>query len=109
MNKEEKKIKDLGIDVPVWIEQDITVGQVEAITQGGCESGAYMAAVRYFDAMQTLAEHGDEILDFIDGTTGDFDAFSFEHCSWNEMNCKIVSHAVELWAIGVDEKLKEGE
>ena len=36
---------DVDIEVPGWIEQDISPQDVAAIVQGGCESGAYMPAV----------------------------------------------------------------
>ena len=36
----ETEVTELGIDVPDWIEQDITNLQVQSIVQGGCDSGA---------------------------------------------------------------------
>ena len=41
------EIDGLDIDVPGWIDQDITPADVAAIVQGGCASGAYMPAVTY--------------------------------------------------------------
>ena len=38
--KEDIKIHSLDLEVPNWINQAITVGEVEAINQGGCASGA---------------------------------------------------------------------
>ena len=38
---------DVDIEIPRWIEQDISPQDVAAIVQGGCESGAYMPAVTY--------------------------------------------------------------
>ena len=42
-DKELTLVDDLGMDVPPWIEQDITALDVESILQGGCASGAGIA------------------------------------------------------------------
>jgi len=34
----EETVESFGIDVPVWIEQDINAYNVAAILQGGCAS-----------------------------------------------------------------------
>ena len=36
----ETKVNALGIEVPEWIDQDITTYDVVAIVAGGCASGA---------------------------------------------------------------------
>ena len=66
----DEEIADL-VDVPAFIEQDITASQVAAIIQGGCASGAYMPAVTYYDAKQTMAEHGDDVLQYIEDCYGE--------------------------------------
>jgi len=53
------------IDVPEWIDQDISPSTVAAIVQGGCDSGAYMPAVTCSEALETMNEHGDDVLDYI--------------------------------------------
>ena len=58
---------DTDIVVPAWIESDISPHDVAAIYQGGCDSGAYMPAVTYSDAKATMAKHGDDVLQYIDG------------------------------------------
>lgn len=92
--------------VPAWIEQDITFGQVESIIEGGCDSGAYMPAVTYYDARQTMAEHGDDVMDFISET-------GIEICvtdkSWSQVCCYLLSSAVELWAMQAADKIEEIE
>ncbi len=103
-----KEVKELGIDVPEWIEQDITVYDVQAIVQGGCASGAYMPAVTYWWALKTMSEHGDDILDELEGVyvelipppTG---------TSWAGMAVYYVSMGVELWASGLESELDDKE
>jgi hypothetical protein len=70
---EETPIADLDTDItiPAWIEQDITPHDVAAIYQGGCASGAYMPAVRYFDADATMAKHGDDVTQYIEDAYGE--------------------------------------
>lgn len=95
-------------EIPAWIEQDITVCTVRAICQGGCVSGAYMPAVTYFDAKHTMAEHGEEIFDFItdhlgdSGLDNDCTSFGMKCCAW--MSC-----AVELWALKTLRLIEEFE
>lgn len=95
-------------EIPAWIEQDITVCTVRAICQGGCVSGAYMPAVTYFDAKHTMAEHGEEIFDFItdhlgdSGLDNDCTSFGMKCCAW--MSC-----AVELWALKALRLIEEFE
>ena len=60
-------LDECDVKVPRWIEQDISPSDVAAIVQGGCASGAYMPAVTYYDATQTMNEHGDDILQYIHG------------------------------------------
>ena len=52
------RIADLGIDVPAWIKDGITNYDVASINEGGCASGAYMPAVTYHEALETMNEHG---------------------------------------------------
>ena len=98
-------VTDLGIDVPAWIDQDITPCTIAAIIQGGCESGAYMDAVTYWKANDIMAQHGDEVLEFIEESMGELPNVTGE--SWKGMAVKFLSCAVELWACGIEEHLAE--
>lgn len=93
------------VDVPVWIEQDITPADVAAIIQGGCESGAYMPAVTYHQALSTMAEHGDDVLQYIEDRDGMPE--SLPAGSWAGLACWFVSAAVELWAAEVESELDD--
>ena len=100
----DEPVADLGIDVPQWVEQDITPYDVAAICQGGCASGAYMPAVTYYQALQTMNEHGDDVWDFIGGYYGEIPN-PVESNSWAHMAVFYVSFAVELWASSVEDEI----
>lgn len=101
-------VTDLSdIEVPAWIDQNITPYDVAAIIQGGCESGAYMPAVTYHQALTTMSEHGDDVLDFIDDQGG-LELFTPPaDLSWSGLACYYLSVAVELWASGIEDELTE--
>jgi len=103
---EDTLINDLELDVPRWIEQDIDVNDVRAIIQGGCASGAYMPAVTYYQALKTMSEYGDEVLETLEGL--DFGS-DFLGLSWSGMACHILSAAVEQWACAIEDELAEIE
>ncbi len=98
---DERTVREAGYDVPAWIEQDITMQDVAAIAHGGCASGAYMPAVTYCDARQTMAEHGDEVLDYVNDALGETLRFRDDE-SWHGVAVSYLSCAVELWAHGVE-------
>ena len=50
---------------PEWIVEDLTQDDINSICQGGRASGAYMPAVTYWQALETMGEHGDDVLDYI--------------------------------------------
>jgi hypothetical protein len=101
----EKPVSDFGIDVPDWIDQDISPSDVAAICQGGCASGAYMPAVTYHQAAQTMAEHGDDVLDYIDNSMGELPTIPADS-SWSSIAVFFLSCAVELWASSVESELE---
>jgi hypothetical protein len=102
-----------GIEVPAWIEDDISPYDVAAIVQGGCNSGAYMPAVTYHQALATMAKHGDDVLDFIENNLGDLpgphEVKGGEGVTWSGMACYFLSTAVELWAASVADILEDVE
>jgi hypothetical protein len=100
-------ITELGFTVEPWIEQGITPYTVAAIYQGGCASGAYMPAVTYYDALQTMNKHGDDVLQFIEDRLGYVPDFGAN--SWSAMAVYYLSTAVELWAERIHDGLEEME
>jgi hypothetical protein len=101
----DEEITDL-VDVPAFIEQNIFATDVASIIQGGCASGAYMPAVTYYDAKQTMNEHGDDVLQFIEDAYGELPQPPAGK-SWSGLACFYLSCAVELWAHGVEVELTE--
>jgi len=89
----DQPVTDFNIDVPAWIEQDITCTDIAAIIQGGCESGAYMPAVTYRTALDTMSEHGEDVIDYIygSGLTFTLDAGSE---TFSQFCVKVLSSAV---------------
>lgn len=82
------------IEFPAWIEE-ISPCQIASVNQGGCASGAYMPAVTYSSAIQTMSEHGDNVLQFL----ADHDSMPAIHSaiSWSGIACLYLATAVELW------------
>ncbi len=99
-------VTDYGIEVPEWIDQDITCYKIAAIMQGGCASGAYMPAVTYHTAARMMAEHGDDVLKYIENELGELPTPP-SGTSWSGMAVFYLSYAVELWASGVESQLED--
>ena len=104
----EKPITELlpDFDVPSWLEADISPSDVAAIVQGGCDSGAYMPACTYHQALKTMSEQGDDVLQYIQEALGELPKFS-DDTSWAGMACFYLSTAVELWASSVEQELTD--
>jgi len=92
-----RDIVDTLNDQPEWITDKLDISDIQAIQHGGCASGAYMPAVTYYQAAETMAKHGDEILDFIESVNGlDLPAIP-RLTSWSAIAVLYLSAAVELW------------
>ena len=101
-------LEDLGINLPEWItDTNLTPADVAAINQGGCASGAYMEAVAYSDAQQTMADYGDAVLTFIEEALGEIPELSTCDISWSGMACFYLSIAVELWCSSIEYEVNE--
>jgi hypothetical protein len=96
-NEPVKDVKGFDMELPGWIDADISPYDIAAIDQGGCGSGAYMPAVKYSDALKTMYEHGDEVRSYIEDRTGELPALP-KYNSWSEISVYYLSCAVELWA-----------
>ncbi len=85
-------------DQPVWItcNQDLDMIDIQGIQQGGCASGAYMPAVTYYTAVQTMSEHGNDIFDYIETLWGEVPQPETV-ISWSALAVFYLSMAVELW------------
>ena len=92
------------ITPPRWIDQDISPSTVAAILKGGCGSGAYMPAVTYFDALETMHRHGDDVLQYLEDALGELPKPP-DDISWSGLACFYLTYAVELWANSVEDEL----
>jgi len=88
---------------PDWItcNQSLDIADIQSIQQGGCASGAYMPAVTYYTASQTMAKHGDDILNYIEENLGELPTIPASE-SWSGIAVFFYSYAVELWASQFD-------
>ena len=100
---EELPVSDF-LEVPPWIDDEITAGTIAAIIQGGCASGAYMPAVTYWQALETMSEHGDDVLDCINDWTGILPQLGPDE-SWHGFACTVLSTGVEMWSYGIEDEL----
>ena len=92
-----REVRTLGVEVPSYIEADISTDTIAAILDGGCESGSYMPAVTYSDALETMARHGDDVIGEIEGAGCEIPTLA-DAGSWASLACALVSLAVEVWA-----------
>lgn len=102
----EDPIRTLGVEVPRWIDQDISPSTIQAVLQDGCASGAYMAAMWYAEAIKTMGQYGDEVVAFL-AEHIDSDIHHIKVArplmpfdSWGEISCYYLSSAVEVWCSG---------
>jgi hypothetical protein len=97
-----KEVNTMNYQDPNWIKQALSPYDIAAILQGGCASGAYMPAVTYHQAAETMAEYGDEVLDYIVNGIGELPKPKDDE-SWSGMACFYLSYAVELWCMEHEE------
>lgn len=83
-------------DQPAWITEKMDWCQIQGVIQGGCESGAYMPAVTYYQANVTMFDHGDDVLDYIEEYLDELPTPD-KNTSWSGMAVLYLSTAVELW------------
>lgn len=98
-------VSDFEIEVPNWINPDISVATIAEITESGCNSGAYMPAVSYGQALETMNEHGNDVIEFIEARLDKLPDVSDQ--GWSQMACTYLSCAVELWAASIINDLVE--
>ena len=82
---------------PTWIEE-LSPSDIAAINQGGCDSGAYMPAITYSTAVETMAQHGEQVLECIYDSLGEVPRPN-EDSGWAQRCCFFLSTAVELWCL----------
>jgi hypothetical protein len=100
--------------IPKWIDPEISPSTIAAICQGGCESGAYMPAVTYHEALETMRLHGDDVLQFLEDALGELprntpNGLHLKAVSWSGLACFYLSCAVECWASALEDTLRAAE
>ncbi len=86
----------MSYEQPAWITQALSPCDIAAINQGGCASGAYMPAVTYHQAVETMSEHGDDVLQFIEDNHGELPTVPKGE-SWSGIAVFYLSFAVEMF------------
>ena len=84
---------------PSFLEYELDVSDIQAILQGGCASGAYMPAVTYHTAEETMKQHSRAIEEQIEPIAYDLDGIKWnvEEETFSAFCVKCVSLAVESW------------
>lgn len=95
-------------DMPRWIDPGFTVQDAMAVHQGGCASGAYMPAVTYHQANDTMHTYGNEVLEYLEEFLDVLPAIP-EGLSWGQMASHYLAYAVDLWAFSFVEDMLETE
>lgn len=87
---------ETGATRTVRVPSRLSIADIQAIQQGGCASGAYMPAVTYWQALETMDLYGDDVLAYIEDALGELPPTPHD-ASWSQLACFYLSHAVELW------------
>ena len=95
----EHEIKAMG-EQHGWLELDqLDWYSIQEVAEHGCSGGSYMPAVVYHKAVATMAEHGDEIWEYLEDMYGEVP----KPCTpqyqgtWSRLCVFYVSAAVECW------------
>jgi hypothetical protein len=86
---------------PAWIKNDLTPRDIAAVNNSGCDSGAYVGAVIYNQAVETMSEHGDDVMEYIEDAG--LELRTPEGVSWSQTACHYLSIGVELWCYSQSE------
>lgn len=84
-------------DQPEWIVDKLDIADIHTIQRGGTAAGgAGMQAEECYRANATMAEHGDDVLDYIQDVEGELPKPA-DDISWSGLAVFYLSYAVELW------------
>lgn len=91
-------MSNLTSNQPEWITESLSPYDIAAINQGGCASGAYMPAVTYNQALETMAEHGNDVFEYLEENMGELPVMD-KPVSWSGMAVFYLSCAVEMFCM----------
>jgi|TARA_R100000808_G_scaffold16589_1_gene37393 hypothetical protein len=99
------------MNIPEWIEQDISPYTIGKIIDDGCRNGAYEPANTYWIAKQVMHDHGDDVLKFIYARLDDMPEGNVPemHAAWGAICCWFLRTAVELWCLENEQWAKWGD
>lgn len=86
-----------GFTLPGWLPRDVTIGQLIEVAENGAQSGYIGEVVDYCDALRTMNEHGDAVLDYL-VKVGTKTTVDFERKTWGGIACTLLSGAAEHFA-----------
>jgi len=72
-----------------------SISELQAIIQSGCASNAHRA-VYYHEATKCMAEHGDDVLEYIETVLGELPVIP-NGSSWSQIASIYLTTAIELW------------
>jgi hypothetical protein len=84
------------LEVPAWIDRSLTVIQLAGIYRGGCASGSFMPPCEFETARKVMAEHGDDVIDYLHKHSPDFSLEIGD--SWGEFCSRLLCTAIDCWA-----------
>ncbi len=85
------------IDVPPWIDAEINIHVVASIYQGGCAGYAYLPACEHATAAETMAVHGDVVLEYLEDSGVEHELM-VRGVSWGGLASHLLMMAIDLWA-----------
>lgn len=104
----DRELDPTKIDVPSWIDQDYswTLSHLRDLSQHGCESGCYMPAVTYWQALATMSEAGTEVLEYTADMREDCGLQPPIDFDWSQIAVWYLSLAVEMWARNICDRME---
>lgn len=98
----EELCEELAINLHPWLDADsLDYSGIRGLYTHGADSGCYMPAVTYHEALKTMHEHGDEVFAYVMDSVCAEPLDISEIQSWSGMCVLYLSHACELWAAEV--------
>lgn len=80
-----------------------SIREIKSILCGGCAGNAH-PSVFYHEASRHMAEHGDDVLEYIEGVYGEIPQPK-KGISWGELSSFYLTLAIETWCIQFGEIL----
>jgi hypothetical protein len=99
------RARNVGMQVPAWIDQDITLGMLEDIAKHQCLGAGYLPAINRYEAIDTMEKHGDDLCSWLYQETGE-DIPIAGSVSAPDLAIDVVQYAVNLWATQKEDEVR---